>query len=637
MRKNLVLFFTLSLLTVINLYSQSIRDYSKWSFTLEYGYNYFDGDINQNITDLWPTSTREMTLGASVEYALTPVWGLALDYQYLPLKAHNNIPDKVDINTQLHSGSLNLTINFLRLIFPQNKSKFSLNASVGAGYAYYKTNPLSSVTGIPPTDVLLNDRNIPIFQASTFPVAFYADYNINRRFAIGAKLYYNSYNKDNLEGLQSLNWKGVTNDFVAAFTVYGRYKFKTRKHEHFRNNVSLQDFAGSENYNRAYTVVDNGAETALLKEKINELNQRINSTDNTNDSIKAKLRTMYNQDKVKANSVSTDKKESDLLNAKISELSRKVTILSYSNDSLKAKYKTMKHQTPASFTNNQVPANQKEIELINKRIDELSALVFGLSVSNDSIRTISKKNTNASSGSQAPQQIAASATENDIKLLKLKINDLTRKVSSISLAADSIRRSSVKVPATALKSVPEQPGRMNDLLYLKLNEISQKLENLNKNTDSIQVKVSNIEPRLNKIENEVFKKNSESPSTDSEAIKLSGVLKQYFGNDTVPAVYFDNEKTLLDKIAKNTISDVAKILKSNAHIEVEIRAYFDAANKDFNEKAGLERCRIIKNELVNVWGIPAERIKTNGNAMVPKSAYRFPMNRRCDLFFSLLQ
>lgn len=637
MRKNLLLFFTLSLLTVSNLYSQSIKDYSKWSFTLEYGYNYFDGDINQNITDLWPTSTREMTLGASVEYALTPIWGLAVDYQYLPLKAHNNIPDKVDINTQLHSGSLNLTINFLKLMFPQYKSRFSLNASVGAGYAYYKTNPLSSVTGIPPTDVLLNDRNIPIFQASTFPVAFYADYNINRRFAIGAKLYYNSYNKDNLEGLQSLNWKGVTNDFVAAFTVYGRYKFKTRKHEHFRNNVSLQDFTGSGNNNKAYTVVDNGAETALLKQKIDELNQRINSTDNTNDSIKSRLRTIYNQDKVKANSVGADKKESELLNAKISELSRKITILSYSNDSLKARYKTLQNQAPANIANNQTPAYQKEIELINKRIDELSALVYGLSVSNDSIRTMSKKSTIATSGSQVSQQLPASATENDIKALKLKINDLTRKVSSLSLAADSIKRSSVKVPANTLKSGTEQPKPMSDLLYIKLNEISQKLENLNRNTDSIQVKVNGIEPRLNKIEHEVFKNNTESSGTDSEAIKLSGVLKQYFGNDTVPAVYFDNEKTSLDKIAKNTISDVAKLLKSNAHIGVEIRAYFDAANKDFNEKAGLERCRLIKNELVNVWGIPAERIKTNGNAVVPKNAYRFPMNRRCDLFFSSLQ
>ena len=50
---------------------------SKWSATFEAGFNQFDGDMT-------PSSTKT-TIGTSMEYTISPTWGLGIEYYYLPL------------------------------------------------------------------------------------------------------------------------------------------------------------------------------------------------------------------------------------------------------------------------------------------------------------------------------------------------------------------------------------------------------------------------------------------------------------------------------------------------------------------------------------------------------------------------
>ena len=66
------------------------KGFSRWSFAPEYGYNQFDGDIKAVGIQPVPASAQQITYGATLEYALSPIWGLALDYYFLPLNAKNN-------------------------------------------------------------------------------------------------------------------------------------------------------------------------------------------------------------------------------------------------------------------------------------------------------------------------------------------------------------------------------------------------------------------------------------------------------------------------------------------------------------------------------------------------------------------
>ena len=242
--------FVYTFLICLTAFSQNDK-FSRWSVAPEIGYNYFDGDINQNLTSIFPSSSRALTYGANIEYAMTPVWGLAVDYYHFPLSAKTLTQYPLFINTDLNTFRLNATINFTRWIFPQSKSKVIINGSIGAGFATYTydvrmVNPidgsmadtvsrtLKTANGTP---VLLFENNQPLRQgfAISVPVAFSVEYNLSNSVALGAKMQYTAFNKDNLEGVFYLNYKGVTNDFVGAGTVFLRYKINANNKLHLRN------------------------------------------------------------------------------------------------------------------------------------------------------------------------------------------------------------------------------------------------------------------------------------------------------------------------------------------------------------------------------------------------------------------
>jgi len=109
------------------------------------GANYFDGDIPQELTQIFPTSVRKVSYGGTIEYALTPIWGLSLDAYYFPLRAPlGSDKTKSNVNTNLFTSDFNATINFTRWIFPESKSKFYIIGSIGLGFASYDFNVLDN-------------------------------------------------------------------------------------------------------------------------------------------------------------------------------------------------------------------------------------------------------------------------------------------------------------------------------------------------------------------------------------------------------------------------------------------------------------------------------------------------------------
>ncbi len=296
MKRFLLLLFLISV--ILNTFSET-NGFSRWSITAEYGYNFFDGDINQDLLNIFPTSFRDITYGGTIEYALTPVWGLALDGYYFPLRAKNNSPTAMKINTDLITSDFNATINFTRWIFPQTKTKFYVNGSIGIGYAYY-TFDIRNLDGtpIPGTATYIDSkyngmtRSIHLYEngqpmkyglAVSIPVTFSLEYNFSKPFALGVKVHYRAYAKDNLEGATYLNWDGVTNDYIAAGTLYLRYKFISKNKQHLRN-IMWDEFEPDEALLLAQK----------LDKKVDELKNRVDTLNNKVDSILPRIAKLEN-------------------------------------------------------------------------------------------------------------------------------------------------------------------------------------------------------------------------------------------------------------------------------------------------------------------------------------------------------
>jgi len=251
------LFLIISILFTLFAYPET-KGFSRWSFAPEYGYNRFDGDIISKDIQLIPTSIQQITYGATLEYALTPIWGFSLDYFFIPLKGNNNT-GTIQINTDLHTSDFNTTVNFTRLLFPQTKSKIYLNLGIGLGYAYYNFH----VT--PPTQAI----DLKYDKAFSIPLTLSLEYNLCKTLSLGTKLQYRVFNKDNLEGVASMNFKGNSNDNVGTGTLFLRYKFQSVKKNHLRN-IMMDVYSP-----------DNGLILSKLnQEKINKLDNDISKLEN---------------------------------------------------------------------------------------------------------------------------------------------------------------------------------------------------------------------------------------------------------------------------------------------------------------------------------------------------------------------
>lgn len=196
---------------------------SHLSFTLETGMNQFDGDMNQNYNSVVPNGHFKFSLGASLEYTITPVWGLGMEYYYLPLSATQS---RDDFTSDLNHINAYLAINFLNLLSGRIDTRWGLWFTLGGGLGFYNSKYY--------TDGILAGT-LKNGLAITVPVGFMVEYNYSKSLAFGAKLQYRSHNKDNLEGNPEYNYKGVTNDFVSIGTINARWKFKAKKRNHVRN------------------------------------------------------------------------------------------------------------------------------------------------------------------------------------------------------------------------------------------------------------------------------------------------------------------------------------------------------------------------------------------------------------------
>lgn len=176
---------------------------------------------------LIPSSISQLNFGATAEYAFTPIWGLGIDYYHLPFEGKN---ESTSFQTRLDNTDIIGTVNFTKWIFPKTNSKFSVNATLGVGFAAYTAQYRSPNPNSSTLEKMAHPKLV-----STIPISLLFEYNVSKAVAFGFRTHYRSFASDNLEGAPYLNFKGVTNDYIGGFTFSIRYKLNALNKVHLRN------------------------------------------------------------------------------------------------------------------------------------------------------------------------------------------------------------------------------------------------------------------------------------------------------------------------------------------------------------------------------------------------------------------
>ena len=174
-----------------------------------------------------------------------------------------------------------------------------------------------------------------------------------------------------------------------------------------------------------------------------------------------------------------------------------------------------------------------------------------------------------------------------------------------------------------------------------LKEHGELINDLGKRVDDLEVRVGDIEKLLSNDGPDsdgdgVPDHRDREPNTPSNTpVDFWGMSMTPKGYSSVPFIYFPHDKAILEDSMYETIYLAAGLLKANPMLLVEIRGFCDYTGTDeYNLQLSSIRAERVKKELVEVHGIDAKRIGTNGKGRIiePKAKYR--PNRRVEFHFS---
>lgn len=113
------------------------------------------------------------------------------------------------------------------------------------------------------------------------------------------------------------------------------------------------------------------------------------------------------------------------------------------------------------------------------------------------------------------------------------------------------------------------------------------------------------------------------------------MMVQTLKEEDILSVYFDFDSYELDKIAQITLIKVAQRMAEDPDLLLEIRGYTDyLGTNEYNKKLSRLRAERVKQELVQKYEIPHDRMVANGLGKIPEPPLKSLVNRRCDFFFS---
>ena len=252
------------------------RNFAHWSYLLEIGGNVFDGDIREDHPQLIPSAKLHPTIGGRLERSFNPVFGLGLQYMYIPYKADpGNVPYRLEGTA--HEGNIFASINMLNLFYQSRKQRWNIYGTVGWGLSFYSAETVWSEGPNKGQPIPAVDNNGKVIDGMymklddgrgyVIPLGLHVEYNISRTFALGLNGEYRMHNKDNLEGSPINIRKGNSNDAFSVLTLSLRHKlfFGKQREMHVRTST----------YAEVIPMKDNKKEIAALQDDVEDLKDAI--------------------------------------------------------------------------------------------------------------------------------------------------------------------------------------------------------------------------------------------------------------------------------------------------------------------------------------------------------------------------
>ncbi len=209
-------------------------DFSMWSVSAKVGLSFFDGDVAQKYNNVFPKSGGDLALGISAERSFNPLWGIGVEYMFIPMRAED---DALDFTGDTHNASVYMSLNVANLLYRYRRCKFNVYFNVGIGMTFYNSESTKNSgiyiqasgtrTQIPTPNEVKHGRAMQI------PMGVNAEWNFHRNWALSWNTQIRLYNKDNFEADKPM--QGTSDDVLLSTTLGIRYKFGASKKPHMRN------------------------------------------------------------------------------------------------------------------------------------------------------------------------------------------------------------------------------------------------------------------------------------------------------------------------------------------------------------------------------------------------------------------
>ena len=221
-------------------------DFSHWSLSLNVGMSQFDGDVKQNFDQILSASKVSWTIGLEAEYTWNPVWGLLLNFQYMPYQGVTGSTEwgRNEFKGNMYAPSLMASVNMFNLFGQYRKSAaWNMYLNAGVGLIWYEciSTPVEGSAPGEKTPKGIGQDGSGYGTSISIPLGLNVEYNINKHLAVGLGAYYRMTNKDNFEGEHYT--KGTMNDAQFYVNANLRVKFQDdeKKGGHMRN-ISMNEY-----------------------------------------------------------------------------------------------------------------------------------------------------------------------------------------------------------------------------------------------------------------------------------------------------------------------------------------------------------------------------------------------------------
>ena len=221
-------------------------DFSHWSLSLNVGMSQFDGDVKQNFDQILSASKVSWTIGLEAEYTWNPVWGLLLNFQYMPYQGVTGSTEwgRNSFKGNMYAPSLMASVNMFNLFGQYRKSAaWNMYLNAGVGLIWYEciSTPVEGSAPGEKTPKGIGQDGSGYGTSISIPLGLNVEYNINKHLAVGLGAYYRMTNKDNFEGEHYT--KGTMNDAQFYVNANLRVKFQDdeKKGGHMRN-ISMNEY-----------------------------------------------------------------------------------------------------------------------------------------------------------------------------------------------------------------------------------------------------------------------------------------------------------------------------------------------------------------------------------------------------------